>query len=556
MNDATKHGVAASWQKSASIAVLILALLKLLLHLLTSNSYGYYRDELYFLVCGFHLAWGYVDHPPLVPAVVALVSGLCGDSLFAIRLLPALSGAALVILTSVMAGQLGGGRVARVLSALAMLCAPLFWRSHSMLTLAAFEGLLWAACCCLVLRLQNGHDRQRPLRLWLGLGLVLGCGLLNKYSLASYAVSLLLGFLLTPAARRALSTPAGQPGSQPVSDDGTILAAGKAAPALWGAALAVTVTVILMSPNVIWQIRHGWPTLEFLGHLHSQVASRVSLMEFTAGQIFLLNPLTTPLWGAGLWWLLRSQGGERYRPFAWSYVVLYVFFALVKAKIYYLAPAYPILFAAGSVALEKWMARDRQPRRSRHHRRLSHTSVYVTTYVIALVGVGIVMAPLGLRVLPIEKVAGYVKILTAGRRSAQVMAGHYYDMHGWPEIAATVDSLWAELSAEERARCAILAGNYGEASAINVLSHLADLPVAHSGHNSYFLWGPPASDKNLCLIAGIPAVQLEGLFRHVEQVAEIRNRHAAYYETDLPVFLCREPLVSWQEAWLQLRLYR
>jgi hypothetical protein len=379
---------------------------------------------------------------------------------------------------------------------------------------------------------------------------------LNKYSLAFYAVSLLLGFLLTPAARHAVSTPAGQPGSQPVTDDGTTLTAGRAAPALWGTALAIGITVILMSPNVIWQIRHGWPTLEFLGHLHSQVASRVSLMEFTAGQVFLLNPLTTPLWGAGLWWLLRGQDGERYRPFAWSYVVLYVFFAVVKAKIYYLAPAYPILFAAGSVALEKWMARDSQPRRSRHRRCLSRTSIYVTTYVIALVGVGIVMAPLGLRVLPIEKVDGYVKILTAGRRSAQVMAGHYYDMHGWPEIVATVDSLWAELSAEERARCAILAGNYGEASAINLLSRLADLPAAHSGHNSYFLWGPPASDKDLCLIVGIPAVQLEGLFRRVEQVAEIRNRYAAYYETDLPVFLCREQLVSWQEAWLQLRLYR
>jgi hypothetical protein len=525
------------------LPVLTVALVYLVIHLATSHRFGYYRDELYYLVCGAHLAYGYVDHPPLVPAVAAVLRTLGADSVLALRLLPALCGALLVWLTGAVAGLLGGGSTARLLAALTVCCAPLFLRSHSMLTPAAFEALLWTGCCYVILRwahtphgqvrldgqvgqdVQVRQDVQVSHRHGILLGLLLGVGLLNKYSFVFLVISLALGCLLTAACRRAAADRSN-------------------ATRMWRVLVpAMVIAGLLILPNLLWQIQHGWPTLKFLSNLHRDILSQVTIFEFTAGQVFLLNPATWPIWLAGLWWLLRRPESAPYRAFGWSYLLLFLFYTLTQGKIYYLLPAYPILGAAGAVAWDRQLASNGQ-------------RFVLAAVTVAMVVVGIVLAPLGLALLPMDRMDAYVEQVTGGRRNTTVMAGHFADMHGWPTLAAATSRAWQALPDAQREQCVILAGNYGEAAAIEVLGQLDTPPLVFSGHNSYYLWGPPDEDKKFCLAVGIPASDLAKIFSTVEEIATIQLPHAAYYETHITLLLGSDKKMSWQEAWPWYRSYR
>lgn len=493
----------------------------LVVHLVTSLRYGYYRDELYYLVCGTNLAAGYVDHPPLVPVIAAVLRTLGTDTVFCLRVLPAVSGAMVVWLTGSLATRLGGGTGARVLAALSVCCAPLFLRSHSMLTPAAFETLLWVAFCLALLRMSRD---PRP-GTGLYLGLVLGAGLLNKYSFLFLLISLALGCLVSPVCRKAVHR-------------------GDESGRLWRALLpALSVAGLMIMPNLLWQSQNGWPSLEFLRNLHREILSQVTPLEFTAGQGFLLNPAAWPLWLAGLWWLLRRPEGAPYRAFGLSYLLLFLFFALTQGKIYYLLPAYPILGAAGAVMCETWWHSNRR-------------RPLLAAVLVAMIAVGLALAPLGLPLLPATRMDAYVKLVTGGRRDATVMAGHYADMHGWPQLATAVTQAWDALAASQRARGFILAGNYGEASAIAVLSPAPEPLPVYSGHNSYFLWGPPGEDREYCLAVGIPAARLAQVYGTVAEVGVIRLPQAAYYEAELTLLLGHGQKVSWQEAWPWFRSYR
>jgi hypothetical protein len=510
------------------LPVLAVALVYLLVHLLTSDRFGYYRDELYYLVCGAHLAYGYVDHPPFVPAVAAVLRTFGADSVFALRLVPAVAGALLVWLTGAVAGLLGGGRTARLLAALTVGCAPLFLRSHSMLTPAAFAALLWTGCCYVFLQwiryLEGRTNQENCSRLSQGimLGLLVGIGLLNKYSFLFLIISLALGCLLTPSCRLAAVER-----SRVQSTRRFLLP-------------AAAVAGLMVLPNLIWQMKHGWPTLEFLSHLRGEILSQVSSFEFMAGQVFFLNPAAWPIWLAGLWWLLLRPAAAPYRAFGWSYLLLFLFFLMTRGKIYYLLPAYPILAAAGGVAWENWRGRR----------------IVLVTVMVAMVLVGALLAPMGLAVLSTDRMDAYVELVTGGRRDTNVMAGHFADMRGWPTLAATVTRAWQALPTAQREQGVILAGNYGEAAAIEILGRLPAPVRVYSGHNSYHLWGPPEEDQKFCLAVGIPRSDLAQVFRTVEDIGMIYLPDAAYYEAELTLLLGSEPKVSWQEAWPWFRSYR
>ncbi|MFH1844829.1 MAG: glycosyltransferase family 39 protein [bacterium] len=520
---ATPESTAPAWQ------LLALALLVFLLQLLTCNRFGYYRDELYFLSCGSRLAWGFVDHPPLTPALAALAGSVSCGSLFGLRLLPAMNGAVLVLLIGQMTKQLGGGRFARFLAAVAVLVAPIYLRAHSMLTPAASETVLWSVACLLLLRLTRGTDHQNH-RLWLLWGLVTGVGLLNKYNFGFLTVATLAGMLATAPSRKLL-------GSR------------------WpwcGCLLALA----LLAPNLIWQLQHGWPTLEFLRNLRTGVLTGVSLPEFVAGQVLLLNPLALPLWLAGLIWLLRSRAAARFRFLGWVYLLAFFTYAVGGGKIYYLAPVYPALMAAGAVAAEQWLAK----RQARSAVRLA------TLYGAGLVLAGMALAPLGLPVVPIQQMDGYCRTISAGQRETNVLAGHYADMFGWPELAATVDSLWSTLPAADRSRGLVLAGNYGEAAALEFFGDKSaatsgsESPPVICGHNSYYFWSrellesPPSSPRGeVCLAVGPLEDLLRQVYAEVTEIHKVRHPHAVYYEQDLPVYLCRWPRESLADVWDRFR---
>jgi len=309
---------------NSTTLLLALALFKLLLHFLTNGQYGYFRDELYYMACGEHLGWGYVDHPPLIAFVTAFTRWILVDSLFALRFFPALSGAIPVFLTGLIVRELGGDLFAQVLAALAVIIAPAYLLTHTLLTMNAFEPLFWTlAAYFLLLSLKKDNPRY-----WIAIGLVGGIGLMNKHTMAFFLLALVAALLVTPHRKIFLSR--------------------------WPW-LAGILALIIFLPNLLWQFKNDFATLEFLRNAEMQKNLPVSPIEFFLQQILLLHPLLFPLWLTGLYYYLLSREGRAFRLLAWIYVLLFLLLIVMKAKAYYLAPAYPILFASGAVAVEKFL---------------------------------------------------------------------------------------------------------------------------------------------------------------------------------------------------------
>src|SRR5213596_4020955 len=311
---------------SESALIIFFSAVALLVHLLTNGRYGYFRDELYYIACGRHLALGYVDQPPLSILLLRLSQALLGDSLFAIRLLPALAGAATVGLTGASARELGGRGWAIALACAGSLCAMFNLAVGNFFSMNAFEPLFWMGCVYLFVRIINGGSPT----LWIWFGALLGLSLENKHSTAFFAVGIFVALLLTPERRHF---------------------AGKW---IWFGGL---VAFAIALPNILWQARHHWPTYELLNNIsHSNKNVALSPTQFIAQQIVLMNPATLPLWIAGLLWVFGSRDGGRYRAIGIIYLVTLAEFLLLHGKSYYLAPAYPMLFAAGGVAIERAFA--------------------------------------------------------------------------------------------------------------------------------------------------------------------------------------------------------
>src|SRR5262245_9789077 len=304
----------------------VLAALTLVGHVATSRGYGYFRDEFYYLACAARPALGYVDHPPLTPLVTRGIRALLGDSLPALRLLPALAAAAVVYLAGWMARVFGGGRLAVATASVPVMLAPIFLGVFSVLTTNALEVLFWTLATAILVRLL---ERDDP-RLWLPLGVVLGLGLENKHSVVFLAAGVFAGVLVTPA-RRHLATP-------------------------WPW-LGAAVAAVLFLPHLVWQAAHGWPTLEFLANARRLKNLAQPPLAFVAEQVLVLNPLAAPVWIAGLGFLLFARAAARWRALGWAYLVVLVLIVAGGGKAYYLAPIYPLLFAAGGVACERGLGR-------------------------------------------------------------------------------------------------------------------------------------------------------------------------------------------------------
>lgn len=509
--------------------LLAFALAEIALHLTAITRYGYFRDELYYLASTEHLAWGYVDHPPLSIALLALVRAAFGDSLIALRALPALAGAATVFLTGLIARQLGGGRFAQALACLSALLSPVFLGTNHFYSMNALDLLLWTLAVWVLLRIL----REGAMRDWALLGVVLGLGLLNKISMMWLCLGLGVGLLLTPH-RRSLVTP--------------------------GPYLAVAIAALLFLPHVLWQMASGWPTLEFMRNASARKMVAVSWGEFVAKQLMEMGPGNALVWMAGLSFALfvpdgvsrgESPRGPRTRPWrilAWIYLAVALLLMVGgRSRASYLAVAYPMLLALGGVAWERVAAR--RPWR------------WVRVVVPALVVMGGVVAiPFALPVLPVEGFIRYQRALgmtpgTEERLEVGPLPQHYADMFGWQELASLVAQAYQRLTPEERSRCRIFGQNYGEAGAVDVLGRKLGLPRAMSGHNSYWLWGPGDFDGSVLIIIGGDREDNAEFFEDIEIVGQTFAPYAMPYERGLGVSIARRPKVDLRQAWPRLRHY-
>jgi hypothetical protein len=484
------------------------------LHFLFNGRYGYFRDELYYAACGQYPAWGYLDHAPLVAWVSHATRAALGDSLFALRLVPALSASAKVLLAGWMAREMGGEDFAQFFASLTTLIAPIYLTFDNFLSMNAFEPVFWMGSAAIILRVLNGGSQ----RLWLWFGVVAGLGLLNKHSMLFFGSGLAVGLLLTPA-RRAF-----------------------ASKWIWmGAAIAM----LIFLPNLMWEWREGWPTIVLLRHVVGGKYATVGPWDYIWQQTLLTLPLSAPIWIGGLWFLFRDPRGKRYAVLGWAYLVVLVEMIALHGKIYYLAPAYIMLLAAGSVWLERqaWVARRRWVK---------------FAMVGALALAGVIAAPLAMPILPVDALIRYarfwdVEAIRVENVPQDDLPQLFGDMFGWQEQVAAVAKVYAELKPEEKARASILAYNYGEAGAVDYFGSRYGLPKAISGHNQYGLWGPRQDTPSAVIAIGFSESFLRQFFGEVTAAAQVNPKYALPEERNLTVYVCREAKISLREAWPRIR---
>ncbi|MBI2567411.1 MAG: glycosyltransferase family 39 protein [Candidatus Schekmanbacteria bacterium] len=493
------------------------AAIKLVVHLLASQRYGYFRDELYYLASTGHLDWGYVDHPPLSIAVLAVVRAVLGDSLLAVRLVPIAAGVAVIYGTGLLAQRLGGGRFAQGLAALAALLSPVFLGTARYYSMNALDLLAWTAAALIALA---AIERER-IRDWATLGIVIGCGLLNKISMLWFVGGLAAGMVLTRH-RRHLRGP------------GPWIAAGLA--------------MAIFSPYVVWQVRHGWPTLDFMRNATAYKMAAVTPLEFVRDQVLSMNPGAAPIWVAGLAFGLFARAAGPGRVLALVYAAVFSLLVVSgHSRASYLAPAYPMLLALGGVALAR-------PSRSRHLRQAR------VAVIGATIGFGAALAPLALPLLPVDSFVRYQASLgfrphTEERHHMGPLPQHYADMFGWEEMVELVAHAYALLNPKEKATCRVFAQNYGEAGAVDVLGKRLGLPAALSGHNSYWLWGREVPEWDVVIIIGGDRHDNAEFFSDITIVGQTDSPWSMPYERGLDVSVARRPRLSLRDAWPRLQAY-
>ena len=479
------------------------------------SGYGIFRDEYYYLACGQRLDFGYVDHPPLIALVAALTHTVLGDSLFALHLLPTLAGAGMVVLTGLMAWELGGGRFAQALAGLIVVVAPIYWVVNGFLSTIPFDHFFFVLLAYLVIRLVKSDDP----RWWPAIGLVIGLGLENKHNFLFLTAGVVAGILLT-AQRRWLRNRW-----------------------FWG---GVAVAMLLALPHFLWQAQHGWPLLEFARNAGSKNVG-VDVLGFVGQQVVVVHPLTLPIWGAGLVYYLRGAGSV-YRILGLMYLIpALILLATGAARADYLTPTYPMLFAAGAVVTEQWLAR----RRSAWARPVLAGGLLLS---------GAALAPFFVAILPAVWLVSYQQALGISppqqeRGKTAEIPQYFADRLGWEGLVATIAEVYQSLPAADRAHTTILTVNYGEAAAINYYGARYGLPAAVSGHNNYYLWGPGPAWGSAVISLGIPTARLNGLFNEVRQAALITCDYCTSEENTLPVYVSRRPQLPIDQAWPLLKHY-
>ncbi|HEU5376987.1 MAG TPA: glycosyltransferase family 39 protein [Ktedonobacteraceae bacterium] len=498
-----------------ALAVLIIAAISFVAHVLVGNNYGYFRDELYVMAMSHHPAFGYVDVPPLVPWITLIPRFLTGNALWAIHVISALVDSGTIILTGLMARFLGGKKWTQGLAALASATAIILLGNGAIYSYDVFDVFWWTLGATILIALL--HDEQP--RRWLWFGLAIGLGLLTKETILFWGFALVAGLLLTPQ-RRLLFTPW----------------------TLFGCLIALA----LVSPYLIWNAANGWATFQYwAGYSNNHSASGTPL-DFLINQIFIMNPFSLFLWVAGLWYFFSARG-KRYRVFAWAYVILFVLFAVMQGKSYFLAPAYPPLFAGGAMLFSEWRVRFRR---------------LVAIYPVALVLSGMLLAPAAMPVLPPPLYAHIYG--PAGSSGSQQVSGDVYgmpqalaDRFGWPEQVALIAQVYHSLPpAQQRVAC-IFTSNYGEAAALMQFGGRYHLPPAISGHNAFYLWGPQGCTGQVIITINIPPRDAAQAFNSVTLAARTSCAACVDFENHALILILRQPkaAIPFATLWAQVKHY-
>lgn len=509
--------------RSALRLASVFAALKILFHIVSALwqrhiGYGYFRDEFYYIACGRHLAWGYVDHGPLVAVQARLAETLFGHSLVGIRLLSALGGAVRVFLTGLLCWSLGGRRSAQALAMMLIFAVPLYLATDGFLSMNSWESAFWMPCLLALIMILRGGS---PALWWSIFGVSAGLGLLNKPSEAFFLLALGVALFVTPQ-RRLLFTRY--------------------------AAIGIALMLLIALPNVLWQVHNHWPTLEFLhnGRVEGK-NTRLAPLPFVLNQILVLGPIGAFLWIPGVVHLLLRAGRR------WLGILYLVFLALMialGAKDYYVAPIYPVLFAAGGVA---WQGRFATRKRVQQDRAIAFP---VLTCIIAIAS--ILYLPASNPVLRPSTYQWYAQAIhlpnTESENGVRAALPQFYaDRFGWQENADEVTRIVQQLSPQDRAHVGIFCGNYGQAASLEFLGK--DLPPVISEHNNYWLWGTRGLNGEVMIIDRLTSPeQLHKFYQDVQVVGRVDNPLSMPYERH-DIYLVRHRKMPLAPDWAESKFY-
>ncbi len=506
MSPDTRAARGRDWVARAALPVAIFAV-----HVLLAEGYGPFRDELYYFACGQHLAWGYVDQPPLVALLAAFSAALFGPSWLALRMLAAIAAGATVLVVGETAGALGGGRWARLVAQSLAAVAPGFVALFSTFSMNPFDILLWSILFGLAARLLVGAEA----RLWLAFGALAGLALETKISGLYLGAGLVVGLL--------------------VSRRGDVLRERR----FWaGGVLAL----LVFAPYLIWQMAHGWPTLEFLANARQFKILASAPHEYVLAQFLQGGPVGFTLALLGVAWLLGARSAQPFRALGWGALATLAILAFGRAKPYYFSAALTVLFPAAGVAVESWTTSlARVPVR------------LLRSTVLALIVLQAALVPLAKPILPVDDFVRYAAALgfspkTDENQTLGRLPQYFADMHGWRELAESVARVYRSLTPADQAKACVLARNYGEAAAIDFFAPELALPPAISGHNSYWFWGPGLCTGEVLLILGETRAEHSDDFASLALGGVHDCTDCMPYEDDLAIWIGRGLRVDAQRA--------
>jgi hypothetical protein len=513
------------FNRNSLFLILGFFLFELLLHLYTNAfaGYGYFRDELYYTACSNHLAAGYVDQPPLSAFILFLSIKILGKSIFALRLLPAIVSAVIVFITGIITRRLNGRYTGITLACLAVALAPIFLGTGTFYSMNIFDWLYWVLAYYIVIVIIQAPQKlnQNNKKLWIWLGVILGFGLLNKIDVLWFGAGLLIGLILAPQ-RKYLKT---------------------VSPYLAG-----IISFVIFSPYIIWNFTHSFATLEFIHNASSLKYSSQNPGTFINDTFQSLNPVSSILWIAGIFFLFFHREGKVYKLA--GYISLIVFIILIinfHSKAEYIAPAFPILYAAGAVMVEKITL----------HKGFGWIR-FALPFLLALSG--LIIAPLALPVLPVEQYIKYSKALgerpsTQESLDLEELPQFYADMFGWENMAAVVSKVYVSLPPDEQKKAVVFGQNYGEAGAIDFFRGKYPLPPAVSAHNNYWFWGYGDTTRKILIVIGSNVKDNMEWFDSVRQVGEIKSNYAMPYETNIIITICQKPKYPYNFFWHKLKFF-
>jgi len=492
------------WLGDTAILVYVAAL-TVVVHWITGHQYGFHRDELATLEDARHLDWGFVAYPPVTPFFARLSLMIFGTSLAGFRFFAAVAEAIAVVLTGLMAREMGGRRGAQFVAAAAAI--PFCLAGGALMQYVSFDYLFWVLTAYFVVKLLNTEDP----RWWIAIGACIGLGLETKYTMGFFAIGIVAAVVLTDARRYLKSE------------------------WLW---YGVALSILILLPNLVWQARNHFISLDFLQHIHARDVRIGRTKNFLPEQLqFTLFGFV--LFLAGLYFTLFSRDGKRFRMLGWMYLTPLVIFVIAKGRAYYLAAAYPMLYAAGSVWVERALVCVGSTLQK---------LIRVLVWAALLTDV-VIMGAITLPIAPAN---------STWAAHAMKINGDFREELGWPELVQTIAEIRDSLSAEERAQLGILTGNYGEAGAVNLYGAQFGLPRAISGVNSFWQRGYGDPPPQTLIVVGADLDDLQGEFASCRLAADIWNRFGVENEEtrDHPnIFVCHTLRKPWPEFWKTFRYF-